>query len=91
MYIGYFSSWMIIAFLVLLASWIVAAYMFIDLAKQKDPQFNKEGRLYFVTLVASPFVTGLYVCAMPDKRQGRLRPVENHSNPDESRPIPPVA
>ena len=39
MYIGYFPSWMIIVVLPVLASWVVAAYMFVDLAEKKDPQF----------------------------------------------------
>lgn len=91
MYIGYFPSWMIIVVLPVLASWVVAAYMFVDLAEKKDPQFNKEFRLYFVSIFASPLIAGLYVYAMPDKRQECPKSIENRSKPGESKPIPPVA
>lgn len=52
-----------------LVAWIMAIAMLVKMAKEKGHCRNGAGLLWFVGLFASPIVLGLYVAALPDKKQ----------------------
>lgn len=52
-----------------LVAWIMAIAMFVEIAEEKGHYRNGAGLLWFVGLFASPIVLGLYVAALPDKKQ----------------------
>lgn len=78
---GVFVFLMILVGAVVLVAWLTAIKMFIGLAREKDPGFYRTGLLWFIGIFATPLATGLYVCAMADRRNTSA-PDGNQNNAD---------
>lgn len=50
-----------------IVAWIMSISMFIDAARAKGYKMKKTGMIWFVGIIATPIVAGLYVNALPDK------------------------
>lgn len=61
---------LIILAIVVIIGWIVAIGLFVERAKEKDPDLKDAGILWVVGIFASPIVLGLYVISLPDKSRG---------------------
>ena len=52
-----------------LVAWLMATNLFIKIARAKGYYKDGAGLLWFIGIFATPIVVGIYVAALPDKRQ----------------------
>ena len=60
---------MIIVSALVLTAWLLSIDMFINVGKAKGYSMANSGKLWFIGIVATPLVVGLYVAALPDNRK----------------------
>lgn len=58
----------LVIFILVLAGWISAIFMLIQVGESKGYDMSKSGMLWFMGIFASPIVLGLYICALPNKQ-----------------------
>lgn len=52
-----------------LVAWLMAINLFAKIARSKGYYKDGAGILWFIGIFATPIVVGIYVAALPDKRQ----------------------
>lgn len=65
--------------LVVLVAWLMAINLFINAAREKGYHRKSSGLLWFIGIVTTPIMVGLYAAALPDKR-GREHSIDAGSN-----------
>ena len=60
---------LIIVSALVLVAWLLSIDMFINVGKAKGYSMANSGKLWFIGIVATPLVVGLYVAALPDNRK----------------------
>lgn len=64
-----FGLFLIIVSVLVLVAWLLSIDMFINAGKAKGYSMANSGKLWFIGIIATPLVVGLYVAALPDNRK----------------------
>lgn len=63
-----FTIILILLLAAVLGAWIASIGLLISAGRAKGHQMENAGLLWYIGILASPVVLGLYVAALPDKR-----------------------
>lgn len=63
------ALFLIIVSVLVLTAWLLSIDMFINAGKAKGYSMANSGKLWFIGIIATPLVVGLYVAALPDSRK----------------------
>ena len=63
------ALFLIIVSALVLTAWLLSIDMFINAGKAKGYSMANSGKLWFIGIIATPLVVGLYVAALPDNRK----------------------
>lgn len=64
-----FFLFLITVLVLILVAWLLSIDLLIDAGKAKGYSMANSGKLWFIGIVATPLVVGLYVAALPDNRR----------------------
>ena len=70
----------------MLLAWIVAIEKLISAARMKGHHENESFTLWFIGLLASPLVLGLYTASLPDRGQAAITIETSEQNPTDDLP-----